>query len=156
MLVERNFTVFIYEIFEENNLRKSALSLKRNLNVKPENIRRDNYYYETILLNHSVKMKSRLRGYLSGKKQKNSPNTTNDYRARNAKIYSLKIWGGILVAIETLQSTNQTHIAKWLNENEYTTRTGGEISQPHIMRFIRNAGKEKEWESLVAEQKNLL
>lgn len=102
------------------------------------------------VLKHIIDMQASLREYLQGR-EATKGSKVNLLRKMEAKEFAEKLWPHIAWAVEEAKTTKQSEIAKFLNEAGHRTRTGREITQPLISRYIEQAGKGREWDALLKQ-----
>ncbi len=100
------------------------------------------------VMEHALEMSRKLQSYVDGRKTGRF-SAVNEQRADKAKEFALNIWPAIEHAVEDAETTNQSEIAAILNNLGLESTRGSEISQALVTRYIRQAGKETDWDELL-------
>ena len=100
------------------------------------------------VMEHLLEINRRLRSYVDAK-ESGSKGAENEQRAGKAKEFALNIWPAIEHAAEEAKTTNQSEIAAILGSQGLKSTKGSTIRQSQISRYIRQAGKEADWDELL-------
>ena len=104
-------------------------------------------------MEHALEINRKLRAYTDAMATASS-GVVNEQRARRAKEVALKIWPAMKNAAEEAKTTNQKNIAAILDSQGLKSTTGSAIRQALISRYIKQAGKEADWDELLRQFPN--
>ena len=104
----------------------------------------DRFVFRGPVLNHIVKIRSKLEASLEGTAFARK-SQINLARRNKAEEFAEYMWPYIEATAEEWKTSNQTEIAKRLTESGLKPVEGDVIQQAHVSRYISRARKQKEW-----------
>ena len=104
-------------------------------------------------MEHTLQISKKLRAYVDAI-ESGSKGAVNEQRAVAAKEFALRIWPAIKKAAEEAETANQKKITAILGSQGLKSTRGSVISQALISRYIKQAGKEADWDELLRQFPN--